>query len=209
MRARLLEAAAALLAEQGPNALSTRRIAAAAETSTMAVYTQFGSIDALVRAVVDEGFQRLADAFAACPNSLDPVADIARIGLAYVANARRNPNLYQVMFSTASLGRFRPVTPQELQTGRRDTFDVVTAACTRAVAAERFRPADGVVLSTQWWIVLHGYCMLELAHYIGAHAGVPKILSPMLSNLFVGLGDEPGRAASSIVAAGLSTPVST
>ena len=76
MRRRLLESAAHLLGEEGPSALSARRLAAEAGTSTMAVYTHFGGMPALVRAVVAEGFRRLYERVGAVPLTDDPVHDL-------------------------------------------------------------------------------------------------------------------------------------
>ncbi|HEY0806715.1 MAG TPA: helix-turn-helix domain-containing protein, partial [Pseudonocardiaceae bacterium] len=72
----LVDAAARLLAEEGPAALSTRRLAAAVGTSTMAVYTHFGGMDDLVRAMVREGFARLHERMARVRATDDPVADV-------------------------------------------------------------------------------------------------------------------------------------
>ena len=59
VRARLIEEAARILGEEGPSALSARRLAAGAGTSTMAVYTHFGAMSAVVDEVATEGFRRL------------------------------------------------------------------------------------------------------------------------------------------------------
>ena len=61
LRARLIEQAARILGEEGPSALSARRLATAAGTSTMAVYTHFGSMAGVVDEVATEGFRRLID----------------------------------------------------------------------------------------------------------------------------------------------------
>jgi AcrR family transcriptional regulator len=71
---RLIEAAARLLADEGPAGLSTRRLAAEVGTSTMAVYTHFGGLPELVRAVVREGFKRLGDHLSAVSETDDPLA---------------------------------------------------------------------------------------------------------------------------------------
>jgi AcrR family transcriptional regulator len=198
LRVRMLESAARLLAEQGPNAVSTRRVAAESGVSTMGVYTQFGSMEALVRAVVDEGFTRLAERFASVPTTGDAVADIARYTLAYVEHGRANPALYTVMFGAASMGPFRASTPEDLQAGRRDTFDKVVDGCGRAIAAKRFDAAEPFLIANQWWSATHGYTMLQLAGYIRAPAGDRKVLAPMLANLFVGFGDTRKRATASV-----------
>ncbi len=198
MRQKLLDSAARLLAEEGPAALTTRRVAAEAGTSTMAVYTHFGSIALLVEAVVEEAFTRLAEAMARVGRTDDPVADIAGLTRAYLANARANGNLYAIMFGTASLGPYRRHAPEELRIGRAETFGLVLEAVQRALDAGRFRPASTVRVATQWWAAIHGYTMLELGGYISSPGGVAKVLAPLLENLFTGLGDEPEDTARSI-----------
>ena len=59
VRRRLLESAALLIDEDGPDALTARRLAKEAGTSTMAVYTHFGSMAGVVDEVATEGFRRL------------------------------------------------------------------------------------------------------------------------------------------------------
>jgi AcrR family transcriptional regulator len=47
----LIDRAARLFSEAGPAALTTRRLAAEAGTSTMAIYTHFGSMSELIREI--------------------------------------------------------------------------------------------------------------------------------------------------------------
>jgi AcrR family transcriptional regulator len=186
VRQRLLETAAQLLADQGPAALSTRRLATAVGTSTMAVYTHFGGLPQLVRAIVGEGFARLAAHLEAVPRTDDPLNDLAELGFAYRANALENPHLYAVMFGTASLGGYR-LTGEELDEGRY-TFDVLVAGTQRVMDAGVWRPGDAEAVAAQLWSSLHGYVMLELAGYFDdePHA-VDKVLLPMMANLSTAL----------------------
>jgi len=55
VRDEMLHAAVGLLDDQGPDALQTRRVAGAAGTSTMAVYTHFGGMRGLIAEVAEEG----------------------------------------------------------------------------------------------------------------------------------------------------------
>src|SRR3982751_4240050 len=98
LRAALIETAAHLIATEGPQRLTLRRLAEAVGTSTMAIYTHFGGMPELRRAVRREGFSRLAVHLARVSATDDAVADLAALGLAYYANARENPELYRVMF---------------------------------------------------------------------------------------------------------------
>ena len=185
---RLIEAAAQLLADEGPGALSTRRLAAEVGASTMAVYTHFGGLPELVRAVVREGFARLADHMAAVPVTDDPLLDLAALGEAYRANALDNPQLYAVMFGSASLGGYR-LHDEELDEGRY-TFDMLVAATQRTIEAGIFKPGDPEAVAGQLWAATHGYVMLELAGYFAADRepdAVDEVLNPMLAGIVTAL----------------------
>jgi AcrR family transcriptional regulator len=78
-----------MLAESGPDGLSTRQLARAVGVSTTALYTYFGGKDDLVRAMVHEGFARLNSVLTATADSGDPVADVVRLGRIYRENALR------------------------------------------------------------------------------------------------------------------------
>ena len=182
LRDRLLEEAARLLGEEGPSALSTRRLAREVGTSTMAVYTHFGGMPALVRAVVAEGFARLETRVGAVPTTDDELADLRALAAAYLANARENPHLYAVMFGSASLGGYR-LHDDERAVGL-VAFGQLVAGIARAMDAGRLRAGDPAAAAAQVWTALHGYVMIELA---GFHHVVPEpehdLLWPMLENL--------------------------
>src|SRR5512138_3570780 len=65
----LLEAAARLLTDEGPEALSVRRVAAEAGVSAMGVYSRFGGKQGLVEALFLDGFARLERVLATVPRS--------------------------------------------------------------------------------------------------------------------------------------------
>src|SRR3954452_13843087 len=98
VRRALIEAAARLIATEGVGALTLRRVAEEVGTSTMAIYTHFGGMPELRRAVRREGFALLAGRAAQLGESEDPVADVAGMGLAYHQLAMRNPHLYRAMY---------------------------------------------------------------------------------------------------------------
>ncbi|KAA1420930.1 TetR/AcrR family transcriptional regulator [Nocardioides humilatus] len=197
MRERLTEAAAALIATGGAASLSARKVAARAGTSTMSVYTHFGSMEALVLAVVEEGFARLARRFADLSDP-DPATHLALQTVAYVENARDNPELYAVMFGVAPMGVYRPGAPERFDLGRRDTLDRVADVLGRAVAEGRVRDAGGSALAVRWWTIVHGYVLLESAGYLEPVRSAERVLGPLLVDLLVGEGDDPGRAAESV-----------
>jgi AcrR family transcriptional regulator len=196
VRVRLLEGAARLLAEEGPSALTLRRVATEADTSTMAVYTHFGSMADLADAVVAEGFTRLAALLAEVPRTDDAITDLAGLARAYLVNARQNPHLYAVMFGTAPLGKYRPQTTDERERGRY-TFEEIVETSRRAVEQGRLRPAEPLAIASQLWTAMHGYVMLDVSGYFGED-GIKHVLVPMFVSLLSGLGADPDAALASI-----------
>ena len=75
VRLALVETAAELLARREP--VTARSLADRVGTSTTALYTHFGGMPGLWRAVRNEGFVRLGRRLAAVPRTDDPVRDLA------------------------------------------------------------------------------------------------------------------------------------
>ena len=107
LRLGILDAAGRLLAQEGPQALSMRRVAREVNASTQVLYTMFGGKDGLANELFLEGFERLTGAHGAGPRSEDPLRRLYERAEAYFENALANPNYYRVMFFDAIPG-FRP-----------------------------------------------------------------------------------------------------
>ena len=156
---RLVDQAGKILAEHGPGALSLRALAAAAGTSTSAVYALFGGKPALLAAVYAEAFRRLHTHLAAVPATSDPAADLVALGLAYRDAALASPHLYPVMFGQASDG-LDPDPPA--RRAAREALDVLAATIRRGVRAEVFPPRSTRRLTLAAWALVHGLVSLEL-----------------------------------------------
>lgn len=197
-RAALVDIAARLLAEHGAEALSTRKIAAEANTSTMAVYTHFGSMSGLVREMVHEGFARLERQFARVRRTDDPVADMVLLGYAYRQNAKANPHLYAVMFGGQSLAGFS-LTEDDRQYGRYTLVTVVDCA-TRCIESGRFSQSDPLLIAHEMWIASHGLVNLELGGYLIDPVDADRCYDSILNGLLIGVGDDPALVAASMAA---------
>jgi AcrR family transcriptional regulator len=202
-RERLVAATIEALDELGPEAVTTRKLAERAGTTTMGLYSEFGSLGGLMSEVVDAGFEELAAAFDAVEHTEDPVADLATLTGVYRARALAQPHLYAVMFGAAPLGGHRR-TGAEIDQIPIDTFEVCVRAVDRAMRAGRFSPGDAFKTAGQVWSSLHGVVMLEIAGMLQI-VGDPltEILLPLWRTLFVGLGDDPDRVDASLRAARL------
>jgi len=93
----LLDQAERIVEAEGLDALTVRRVAAAAGTTTRAVYTAFGSKEALVIALGARGFDLLRDGLAALPETADPAADLVEAGVAVFRRfATDHPTLFRI-----------------------------------------------------------------------------------------------------------------
>ncbi|WP_104087901.1 TetR-like C-terminal domain-containing protein [Arthrobacter sp. GMC3] len=155
VRAQLLEEAAALVAARGVAAVSLRDIAAAAGTSTTAIYSLFGGKQELLTAVVDDGFV----SFAASQSEAAPDGLLA-LGRAYRRWALEHPSLYSLMF-TGSLGTYIdcPPTPEVAS----DAITPLLTAVSGGLAAISSTEPPSAVAGAVWGQV-HGLVGLELAN---------------------------------------------
>jgi AcrR family transcriptional regulator len=165
LRRDLLDAAGRLLAQEGPQALSTRRVAQEVGTSTKAVYNLFGDKAGLLRAMFLEGFARLAQKFATVPRDGDPEADLMALGHAYRAAALANPHLYELMFGRP-IADFRPDDAALAQI--QGTFDTLVRAVARCIDTGRFAPTDPHDVAVHLNALVHGLASLELQGSLGS-----------------------------------------
>ncbi|MFN4130081.1 MAG: TetR/AcrR family transcriptional regulator [Paracoccaceae bacterium] len=95
----LVETAAAMIEESGPEAVSVREVAKRAEVSPGAPFRHFASREALLAAVAGQAMERLSDAVIAAQalTDSDPLGQIQAIGLAYLSWARANPEHFKVV----------------------------------------------------------------------------------------------------------------
>ncbi len=162
----------------------------------MAVYMHFGGLDQLRAAVRRAGLAGLSAHLAGGHTADDPVADLAELGAAYVANALADPHVYRATFMEAPLAA-----ELEVVSGAGAlAFAPLVEAVQRCVDAGRFAPADPEDLTTQIWIASHGTVTLQLAGLITPeNAG--RQLTEIGRALFAGFGDDPEAAARSLAAA--------
>ena len=151
---RLIVAALRVVADHGLADLTVRRIAEAADTSTMSVYSRFGSRAGVLDALYRRAFLMLGEAFAEVPRSADHLMDLA---MAYRSFALAGPARYAFMFG--QLPDFRP--GQQL---RAETLPGCFGPLVAAVhAASGGGLADATRAAYFLWCVLHGMVGLELA----------------------------------------------
>jgi len=159
MEAALLEAADKLLETEGPDALSVRRIAAAAGVAPMGVYNHFSSKFGIVEALFEQGFERLREAVTSAGPNEDPLEDLREVGRRYRALALAHPMTYQLMFLRAVPGYEPSAHAQEVAA---KAFEALAAKVRRAMDAGALQEAPELDTAQQIWSAVHGSVSLEL-----------------------------------------------
>lgn len=165
LRTRLLEVTSRVISSDGEDAVTVRKVATEAGTSASAVYALFGSREALVEAVSDEGFRRFAAHLAAVVQGTDPLADLRALGRAYRRFALADPHFYRVMF-------YRGVSPADGDPASavdRPTFRVLHDAVARALDGAQPERVLGAAVGL--WGLVHGLVSLELAGLLPGDEG--------------------------------------
>lgn len=98
LRAALIAAAMGMLEAEGPEAISFRAIARAAEVSQTAPYNHFRSKEHLLATVALAGFEALTAAQRDAEGTGSPAERLRALATAYVRFARVRPQLYRLMF---------------------------------------------------------------------------------------------------------------
>src|SRR5690625_7664915 len=99
LRRRLLDLASEQISAHGVDTVSVRTLAQRAGTTTAAIYTLFGSRDALVDAVATEGLARFEAHLRAVPRTDEPAAELLNLCPAYRTSAMVDPHCVRVIFS--------------------------------------------------------------------------------------------------------------
>lgn len=184
-RALIIDAAFTTLHQDGPDALTIRRLASALGLGAMTLYTYVDGLDDLHRQIIARGFVVLHErCSAACENGRGHDDDWMPGARAYVQFAIDHPNLYRLMFDT-------PVDPDDEQFER-----IMHGGFAGLLEAVRHRLAhhdshshlddaqlDAEALSAagRYWISLHGLATLVIAGRMQVlHGGLDRVLEHLL-----------------------------
>ncbi len=169
LRQGMLDAATRLLTEEGPAALTVRRVAEAVNCSTTLLYSLFGGKDGLANELYLEGFARLKQEFAAASTQamknreggegLAPLLLHARI---YHQYAKRNPSYYMVMFGDAIAGFVPPV---ESRKKAWESLAALIETFEEVMRQGALPPSNPTAAARLLWAAMHGAVSLELKGY--------------------------------------------
>lgn len=172
LRQALLAAARGLLEEKGPHGLALREIARRVGVSAPSAYHHFPSLDAIAVALAQIGLNELHQAMLAAPTNERGMLRLA--GRAYIDFARKNPQLYRLIFGE----RFTGSSEQGAQLAalRAATHDFLIERLGR-----RLPPEQTAVAAVYLWSLIHGLTMLVLDSHLSADPDFDALVDKVLS----------------------------
>jgi AcrR family transcriptional regulator len=184
MRAALLGAAAELLQSGGRSAVSARRVADAAGTTTRAVYSLFTDMDGLVRELSTDMAETMRRHHESVPERTDPVAEVVELAFSYRSAALEKPKLYS-LFLNEAVGR------NDLNALAYRSFDRVLRTVRRCLAAGRFHDRDEFEIGLNLFAVVHGLASLELRGVLGDDDTARRVWRQSIDVTLAGLQQPP------------------
>ena len=183
-RERLCDVAERLFAEQGPQAVSMRQLAAELGVSPMTPYRYFKDKDDILAAVRASGFDRFAEALeTALAGAAEPSARGAAVGDAYVRFAVENPAAYRLMFDLEQPTEADHPDLVRATARARDTLNDFVGG----LVAEGLIVGDAQEVSLVFWAALHGLIVLRLAGKLPVEPDFNHLRATMNNALLWGL----------------------
>lgn len=183
----LLKAAKRVAEREGINGLTLRAVAREAGVSHAAPAHHFGDVTGLLSELAAIGFQKFSAALgeAACGAGPDVMSAARARANAYVAFARDNPCMFQLMFRAERLDHNLPVLNAASRTAFAKLAGIVAAQRREEVSLDHLT-LDQAADVARIWSQVHGFAMLyidgRLQHILDASPGVTaeELLAAML-----------------------------
>jgi AcrR family transcriptional regulator len=192
IRRRILSTAREIAAEEGWQAVTTRKVAERIEYSQSTIYEYFENKEAILLALLRSGYEQLVVVVqAAFASTDDPEARLLAMTEAYWDFAFRSPELYQVMHGLAgiSFGRYgHPDTPVEVK----QSFALAREALEQWAQVTGVERADITDLVEARRGLIHGLITLTMARRIaGGPDRAKQILRKSMKDLLFAWSHRP------------------
>ena len=185
LRKLVVDAAAALLQEEGPEAVTVRRVAQKMACSTKIIYSLFVNKEGLAQQLYLHGCKLLANEFEGTPQAANPVQHLLNLGEAFWQFGQRYSSYYKLMFG----GAFADFKPDEESmhgtvTAMRQLLTVISDAQKQGLIPGQHNTESIVRI---FWASLHGVIHLYIGGYLGdvqsAYAVYRQTLSLIANSL--------------------------
>lgn len=158
---RIAQTTLRILEDEGPEAVSMRRVANAIGITPMAIYHYFPNREALLRSVVDKEFESFQQLIGHQPMSASLEAEMSHIMDAYIEYALTRPRIFEYVFSKPRPDARRY--PDDFRARRSPTLNPVADAVAKWMQRGTLKQDDVWEISLELWAHAHGYLMLHRA----------------------------------------------
>jgi AcrR family transcriptional regulator len=160
LRESILTASIELIAAEGFENLSIRKIAEKIEYAPSTIYLYFQDKWEIVATICEETFDRLTGELIRLSSEYhDPVASLRRGLRCYVDFGLSHPNEYLVLFGQ-KMPELPPDRPNKCVEAGLRAFAVLQSGVWKCVAAGRIHALDVNLLSQSIWVAIHGLTSL-------------------------------------------------
>ncbi|MDT3428902.1 AcrR family transcriptional regulator [Paenibacillus forsythiae] len=186
LRKLVVDAAATLLQEEGPEAVTVRKVSQKMDCSTKIIYSLFVNKEGLAQQLYLEGCKILANEFEGTPKAAVPAQHLLNFGETFWEFGQRYSSYYKLMFG----GAFADFKPDEESmhgtvTAMQQLLTVISNAQEQGLISGQYDTESVVRI---FWASLHGVIHLYMGGHLGdvqsAHAVYKQTLSLIVSSLF-------------------------
>ncbi len=201
----LLQTALEMIDKEGLEAITLRELSLRLGTSRSAIYRHFANKDALMKQMINSGFQKLDLAVSPAFNDAGKtfLERFHDMGMAYVTFAMHNPNLYRLLFGPAmsrereemcendkpSLQRLKNGDSSEevLQNDEQSGFHKLANIIVEGQRQKIFKEDDPVLIATAVWALLHGLSSLVIDGHVSVSNNVQAVYETNYKLLIEGI----------------------
>jgi AcrR family transcriptional regulator len=184
----LIDAGLTILASEGLEGLSLRKVALRAGVSHAAPYAHFSDKQSLVAAISTEGFRVLYQLIAkvVIDHPSDPGRQLLEVAWVYVDFSNRERSLFKLMFS--GILQHQKDYPEFVDESRRNYAQVV-AIVQRCQEAGILKQGPSDLVAQGIWSAVHGFCCLlmegQISHSILDRMPIKMVLTQILNSMMV------------------------
>ncbi|GAA4523397.1 TetR/AcrR family transcriptional regulator [Amycolatopsis samaneae] len=162
---RIAAAALAILVKEGAQAVTMRRVAAAAGVTAMATYRHYPNREALLRKVADDAFAEIGRDWGHHAGAGDLETRLHRLSEDFLDFALGKPNLYRFLLTDRrdEARRF----PEDFRDGSSPAFSPVLEAVEQAIREGLLRPGDPIEITLAVTMPVVGLVQFYLGGRIG------------------------------------------
>jgi AcrR family transcriptional regulator len=164
LRMLIINAARELFINKGVEAVTMREVAKRIGYSATSIYLHFADKEALLRAVCDEDFLKLAHALQTNLALQDPLERLIAFGRGYVNFALSHPNHYRLMFMTPHIPCGPEHSSLQQNNPEQDAYFQLKTVVQDVYQAGKLRADlnDAELMAQTIWAAMHGLCSLEI-----------------------------------------------